>query len=337
MSNPTESVAEAIEAFRLDLAIRRSLHTVEAYTTALRHFETFFEEVHKPADQMSVADVTPDMAIAFIRWLHTENPVSPTTLNNYLSSISRFYRWLMLEGRAGFAAAEYAKLQERLADVRGRRLPRPLPHVPAEDAVQSLIKAAYAIPLPNEPNTPKGRRATLRRLRNIALVEVLRSSGARVGEVVSLRRGDLDYERRAAVVTGKGRKQRLIYFDDEAWGSLSYYLRTRQDGASGRSLAALPLFARHDRGAGNRVLAISTNTVRAVLNELGQAAGLDEAITPHLLRHRFATGVLAATHDLAATQDLLGHASPTTTRIYAQLTDEDKADAHREAREKGRI
>ena len=179
--------------------------------------------------------------------------------------------------------------------------------------------------------------ATLRRLRNIALLETLRSTGARVGEVVALRRADLTYERQAAVVTGKGGKQRLIYFDDSAWGALGHYLQVRQDGASGRALASLPLFARHDLGAGSKVLPISTNTVRSVVNEFCQAAGLDEPVTPHLFRHRFATGVLSATHDLAATQDLLGHSSPTTTRIYARLTEEDTAEAHRQAQERGRI
>jgi site-specific recombinase XerD len=114
-------------------------------------------------------------------------------------------------------------------------------------------------------------------------------------------------------------------------------MKVRQDGASGRSLTSLPLFSRHDKGAGKKVLPISTNTVRKAINDLCQFAGLDEAITPHLFRHRFATGVLSATRDLAATQDLLGHASPTTTRIYAKLTDEDTAEAHREARERGRI
>jgi len=337
MSESIETVAQTIEAFRLDLGIRRSVHTVEAYSTALRHFETFCGDVHRPAAEMPIADVTPDMALSFVRWLQANNPVGPTTLDNYLTAISRFYRWLMLEGKASFAAADYARLQERLSDIRGRRRPRPLPHVPAEDAVQALLRAAYATPLPDAPNTPRGRRATLRRLRNIALVEVLRSTGARVGEVVSLRRGDLDYERRAAIVTGKGQKQRRIYFDDKAWSALARYLKSRQDGGRGRSLAALPLFARHDRGAGSRVLPISTNTARTALNELCHAAGLDESITPHLLRHRFATGVLAATHDLAATQDLLGHASPTTTRIYTRLTDEDTAEAHRQARERGKL
>jgi integrase/recombinase XerC len=337
MSGTVDMVADAIEAFRRDLSIRRSPHTVEAYTTALRHFEAFCGASHLPATEMPVGDIVPDMALSFVRWLQQNNPISPATLDNYLTAISRFYRWLMLEGKASFATADYARLQERLADVRGRRLPRPLPHVPAEDAVQALIEAAYAVPLPENPDTSSGRRATLRRLRTIALVEALRSTGARVGEIVALRRGDLDHERQSAVVMGKGRKQRLVFFDEKAWEALTRYLRARQDGASGRALTSLPLFSRHDRGAGSRVLPISTNTVRSAINELCESIGLDEAITPHLLRHRFATGVLTATHDLAATQDLLGHASPTTTRIYARLTDEDAEEAHREARERGRI
>jgi integrase/recombinase XerC len=332
-----ETVADAIEAFRSDLGIRRSLHTVEAYSTALRHFQAFCAEVQQPADQMPVTALTPDMALSFVRWLQASNPVSPSTQDNYLTALSRFYRWLLLEERATYSIADYARLQERLVDVRGRRPPRPLPHVPAEDAVQALLAAAYTIPLPQDPNSTNGRRETLRRLRNIALLEALRTTGARVGELVTLHRGDLDYERQAAVVTGKGRKQRLVFFDDKAWGALTHYLKVRADGTGGRSLASMPLFARHDRGAGEQLLPLTTNTVRSVLNGLCKAAELDQSITPHLLRHRFATRVLGATHDLAATQDLLGHASPTTTRIYAKLTDEDTAEAHRQARESGRL
>ncbi len=339
MSNQNSilSVTEAVDGFRRDLGIRRSSHTVEAYSTSLRHFEAFCAETQEPPDQMPVTAITPDMALSFVRWLQDENPVSSATLDNYLTALMRFYRWLLLEGKASFEIADYARLQERLSDVRGRRTPRPLPHVPAEDAVQALVQAAYAVPPPDEPNSSQGKRALLRRLRNIALVETLRCTGARVGEVVGLRRGNLDYERQAAIATGKGRKQRLVYFDDRAWGALTHYLKARTDGVSGRALASLPLFARHDRGAGSRILPISTNTARTAINELCNLAGVDESITPHLLRHRFATRVLTATHDLAATQDLLGHASPTTTRIYARLTDEDTAQAHREARESGKL
>lgn len=331
------SVKDAIESFRMDLGIRRSEHTVEAYTTALRHFETFCEDEYQAPAEMPTQTLVPDMVLSFVRWIQANNPVSPTTMDNYLTAVSSFFRWLMLEGRAGFEVAEYARLQERLTDIRGRRPSRPLPHVPAEDAVQALVEAAYAVPLPDDPNSSRGRRAVLRRLRGIALIETLRSTGARVGEIVGLRRGDLDYERHSAIVMGKGRKQRLVYFDDKAWAALTHYLRSRQDGATGRSLASLPLFARHSRNAGSRVLPITTNTVRDTINGLCRQADIDEAITPHLFRHRFATGVLSATHNLAATQDLLGHSSPTTTRIYAKLTDEDTQDAHKEAREQGRI
>lgn len=336
-TNTAATLQEAIGAFRSDLAIRRSPHTVEAYSTALNHLAAFCREQYQPPDEMPVTELTGDMALSFVRWLQDNNPVSATTLDNYLTALTRFYNWLMLEGLGRFDAAEYARLQERLSNLRGRRPPRPLPHIPAEEAVRLLLAAAYAVPNAKDPATPAGRRATLRRLRNIALLEALRSTGARVGELVALRRGDLDHERGAAVVMGKGRKQRLVYFDEKAWTALTHYLKVRQDGASGRSLGPLPVFARHDRGAGARVLPVSTNTVRDALGALCNLAGLDEAVTPHLFRHRFATKVLGATHDLAATQDLLGHASPTTTRIYARLTDEEKAEAHRKAQEGGRL
>jgi site-specific recombinase XerD len=336
-SDHSQSVSDAIRLFRQHLAIGHSSHTVEAYSTALNHFKTFLASEEHAAGDMDICMLSTDMALAFVHWMHDNNPVEASTLNNYLTAISRFYRWLMLEGISTFGVMDYARLQERLSTISGRRAPRPLPRVPTEETVTSLLEAAYGAPLPDTPDSPAGRRAMLLRLRNIALVEVLRSTGARVGEVVSLRRADLNYERQSAVVTGKGRKQRLVFLDPRAWEALTHYLQARADGASGRPLGTLPLFARHDRGAGNQVLPISTNTVRASLQALCQAAGLDESVTPHLLRHRFATKILTATGDLAATQDLLGHASPTTTRIYAKLTDEDTEDAHRRAQEQGRL
>jgi site-specific recombinase XerD len=337
MSSYENTIAWGVEAYLRDLGILRSARTVKTYATTLHHLVAFCGERGQPADALPISALTPDLALDFVRWLSTEHKLKTATLHNYLTALARFYRWLMLEDKASFAASDYARLQERLADIRGRGLRRSLPRVPAEDAVQALLAAAYDVPLPDAPGTSAGRRATLLRLRNIALLEVLRSTGARVGEIVSLYRSDLDHTRRAAVVTGKGQKQRLIYFDEVAWRAVDMYLRERRDGASGRPLASFPLFARHDRGAGSQLLPITTNTARAVLDELTHLAGLDETITPHLLRHRFATGILAATGNLAATQDLLGHASPNTTRIYTHLTDNDAAVAHRQAQENGRI
>ena len=103
----------------------------------------------------------------------------------------------------------------------------------------------------HEPMRP---RLELARLRNIAMLEALRSSGMRVGELVGLIRDDLDYRQHCARVTGKGDKQRVVYFDDAAWNAIQSYLKAHVDGARGRALYALPLFARHDRRVGARIL-----------------------------------------------------------------------------------
>jgi site-specific recombinase XerD len=331
------TIDEAIEKFCDDLAVRHAGRTVSTYRTAVAtHFRNYLCTVL--AEDPSVTPVKAlgvDHVLELVRWLHANNPVGPTTLDTYLTALSRFYRFLMLETDSSLEPADYARLTERLRDIRGRRPSRQLPRVPAEEALQTLIQAAYAVAPPEEPDKPAGRRAILRRLRDIALLEALRASGSRVSELVALRRSDLDHEARAAIVRGKGGKERLIYFDDRAWQAIMTYLRTRQDGVTGRPTGSLPVFAQHGRRAGNRVLPISSDTVRRVLDALGRKAGLDESITPHLLRHRFATRVLRATHDLAATQDLLGHASPATTRIYTKLTDRDTRSAHEQAREEG--
>ncbi|HEX7587584.1 MAG TPA: tyrosine-type recombinase/integrase, partial [Anaerolineae bacterium] len=171
----------------------------------------------------------------------------------------------------------------------------------------------------------------LARLRNIAMLQALRASGMRVGELVGLKRDDLDHRLHTARVTGKGNKQRIVYFDDLAWNAIQAYLKARNDGARGRALYQLPLFARHDRRVSNKVVPLTTDTVRMVFNVLARDAGIEIAMTPHSLRHAFATKVLEATGDLAVVQDMLGHSSPVTTRIYAKVSNKKMREAHHSA------
>jgi integrase len=96
-------------------------------------------------------------------------------------------------------------------------------------------------------------------------------------------------------------------------------------------LGAQPVFARHDRGAGwKQVKPLSSHAIENLLWELVEETGLDVVITPHKFRHWFATKMLAATADLATTQDLLGHSNPATTRIYAQVSEKKKQSAHQQ-------
>jgi site-specific recombinase XerD len=165
-------------------------------------------------------------------------------------------------------------------------------------------------------------------LRDRAIIYSLRTSGARVGELMGLRRGDLNVDDRGAWVTGKGNKVRFIRFSAPAWQAIIAYLEARKDKGG---VDKLPLFCRHDRAAGVKLLPLTTLSVERIINRLAEAAGVAERfnMTPHSFRHYFATQFLQATGNLALTQDALGHANPSTTRIYAKTTKNNLIDAHK--------
>jgi len=213
---------------------------------------------------------------------------------------------------------------------RNQRPPDLLPHPPKPEELEALVEAARERPLRREDD----RRELLAKLRDIAIVEVLRCTGLRVGELVKITRKQLDEEERGTWVVGKRGKVRRVYFDERAWAATRRYLLERQvyDGNSGRPIAELPVFARHDRRAGERVLPLTPESVQNTIRGLAERADLAaKGITPHALRHYFATRIYQTTRDLAVTQTALGHSNPNTTRIYAKLEDDAVRDAHRRA------
>lgn len=323
------TIDQAIDHFLRDLSIGRAQRTVRTYATALNHFREFLDtEASLDPATAPVTQLTDDHALDWVRWLDREQPdLARISLSTYITALLRFYSHLIVEGFTALSAEKHAQLRARLQTIRGRVPRHQLPKVPATEIVARILAAARTA-----VHDPEDRRQRLRYLRSIAIVEMLRSTGMRVGELVSLRRRDLAPHDHTAIVTGKGNKQRVVYFDDSAWRALEAYLAARADGTSGQALARLPVLARHDKGAGTRTLPISTNTVRHTLGDLINLAGVQEhGVTPHSFRHYFATAVLEATGDLGATQDLLGHASPSTTRIYAQLSSDTLRRAHEKA------
>lgn len=318
------SIDNAMQNFLRDLAIGQSEQTVQTYSQGLQRFKEFLEtNGHSPARAASTLSV--DHALECARWLHEERDIAKATLRTYLTCISRFYAHLLSNKIITLSASEMERMRETFKQYR-RGYSRPLPKLPPEEAVAALLDAARRVqPQPKKP------RLELARLRNIAMLEALRSAGTRVGELVGLKRDDLDYRTHSARVMGKGDKQRIVYFDDAAWDAIQAYLGARSDGAKGRALYQLPLFARHDRRASNHVLPLTTDTVRLVFNQLARDANIEITMTPHSLRHAFATKLLEATGDLAVVQDMLGHSSPETTRIYAKVSSKRMRDAHRAA------
>lgn len=326
------TIAEAIEAFFYDLGSKRQERTRITYQTALNHFQDFLKE-RGISPQQPAAKLAVRHGMDFANWLVNvhfgANQVKPTTLRTYLTAVQRFFRFLLLRDHTPISYVDLERLRDEFSEY-GRLKRRLPPHVD-DEVIEAVIDAARQVP-PAEGDTLADRRQNLRRLRDIALVETLRSTGARVGELASLRRGDLEYNRRRARVRAestKGVSERYIYFDGQAWHALTAYLTARADGGGGRALGDYPVFARHSRNAGTKVLPLSTVSIQNVVRRLGRQTGrLDTHITPHTFRHWFATRMQRATGNLAVTQDALGHRSPETTRIYARVDDQEIQQAH---------
>ncbi|HEY3107681.1 MAG TPA: tyrosine-type recombinase/integrase, partial [Chloroflexota bacterium] len=273
----------AIERFLADLEVGRAPATVATYRSVLRRFAEYLDECQpRPT---TVADLSAEHPIGFTRWVSDHGRAPRSTVQLYATAVTRLYAFLVREELRADLPIE--RIQLRLTQLRGKRAKR-LPKVPTDDLVERVLAAARAAPAASSPD------GELIRLRNIALVETLRGSGMRVSEIVSLRRGDLEREQRRAVVTGKGSKQRLVFFTDPAWRAIWTYLDARGDGATARGLANLPVFARHDRAAGRRPGPLTTQSVRKVVWELARSCQADEAgITPHRFRAWFATHLVA--------------------------------------------
>lgn len=302
-------------------------HTRLSYQTPLKHFCSFLATRGIRSDRATAEALTVDLAIEFVPWLRHEcfpEPDRPAkaTLQLYLTAVYRFYRFLLKQG-VRFEAADIARLEESYRDARNIR-GDPRPKDPKLAAVLALIEAARAVP-PISGDSWAERQKELARLRDIALVETLRSTGCRVGEVVGLRRGDLDWVEHSALVKGKGSKWRKVYFDPTAWQALTTYLHARQDGEGGRELSRLPVFCGHGNRSGKTPAPLTTRHVARTIQMLAKRAGLAEAgVTPHYFRHVFATRALERTENLALVQDMLGHASPATTRVYARTNEQQR-------------
>ena len=166
-------------------------------------------------------------------------------------------------------------------------------------------------------------------LRDRALLETLFSTGLRVSELTSLNRDQIDLKRREFMVRGKGRKPRLVFISDRCASALERYLKTREDNWN-------PLFinTRHPRTKEEDVLdlheahRLSNVSVQSLVRKTARLAGIIKKVTPHTIRHSFATNLLFHGADLRSVQDMLGHSSITTTQIYTHLTNKQLREVH---------
>jgi len=313
----TVSVRQSIDAYLDSVGLARSENTVRTYANALQAFSTMLTEHDLDPDVVSVDQVDELWIADFAQYLRH---YASTSESLYLTAVNGWFEYLDAQKLTMVNLSKVRLLIRR----RGRKPGRRLPQFPRED-IDRVIK--YALHLENAQSEDIRKR--LRALRDSAFLILLADSGLRVHEACSLRRGDLDWNEGRVVIIGKGDKEAVVRISSRALKAIKRYLHARaaMDGVAGRMLSALPVFARHDRGAGKKILPISTTTGRAIVKQrvreaVGETAA--ERITPHSFRHYFVTTVLRGSGgNLKLAQELARHTNIAVTQRYAHLSDDE--------------
>jgi integrase/recombinase XerC len=311
------SLEDSFHQYLQIVALSRSENTARTYKNAIRSFAALLEiNGHKPS-LTSSSDCDENWIGLFANWL---KPYAPSTERTYLTAVAGWYEYLAAESLADINLPRVRLLIQRRARRPGQRLPQ-FPRAAIEDVIN------YAKDLASKP--ADNSREKLRHMRDRAFLLTLADTGVRVHEACNLSRGDVDWNEGRAILIGKGDKQAVVRFSSRALRAIKDYHAARAilDGASGRPLSALPLFARHDRGAGKKVKRISTVTGRNIVAERVREALGEEAvgsITPHSFRHYFVTTVLRGSGgNLKLAQELARHRNIAVTQRYAHLSDDE--------------
>lgn len=235
-------------------------------------------------------------ARAFVSRLASEG-LSSRSVNRIVSGVRGYYRY-----RERFGLAE----ANPFADIRSLRTEKRLPSFLFEDEMARLLE----MPVKRVAREGDG---AFRCLRDRAALELLYSTGCRISELVSLNLTDVNLKDRSARVMGKGSKERTVFIGREALAVLREYILRRPHHAAGDPDSARALFMNHK---GRR---LTDRGVRFILGSYLAAAGLGKRVTPHTFRHSFATHLLNRGADIRAVQELLGHASLSTTQVYTHV------------------
>ena len=279
-------MAVLIDAYLSHLAVERrvSPHTVEGYgrdLSQLAQAAAGLGRAVESLDRRALEEV--------IRQLMGEGR-SPRSVARAVACYRGFYRFLVVSGRRTDNPAD---------DLRAPRAWRTLPKFLSMEEVDQLLQMP-------DTSTPRG-------VRDRAMVELLYATGLRVSELVNLRQQDLNLESGYLTTTGKGRKQRLVPVGDEAAAWLARYVREARP-ALLKKRSAPRLFVNARGGTG-----LTRVGFWKVLKEYGKQAGVRGSLSPHVLRHSFATHLLERGADLRAIQLMLGHSDLSTTQIYTHV------------------
>lgn len=285
-----------------------SLKTVNNYDHYLTRFFAF-------ADISNPKDISDDKIREFRLYLNRQpgvkvrgqqaNTLKKNTQNYHLIALRSFLKYLMKRGITSLPPdrIDLAKIKERSLDlISGNELSRLL-NAPVENIIETDKKDDL-----------------VRRLRDKAILELFFSTGLRLSELCSLN-SDLDLSKDEFSIRGKGEKVRVVFLSDNAKEAIRNYLKLRKDMDE-------PLFIQYSKNGakGNR---LTPRSIERIVKFYAIKAGISKKVTPHVIRHSFATDLLSNGADIRSVQMMLGHANIATTQIYTHVTDKQLRDVHK--------
>ena len=266
-----------------------SSNTCTSYLNDISNFDKFLSGA-----ETTLEDATTDDIRRYLRHRSEVGANNPTISRN-LSVLRQFFKFLQ---------SENVRLDNPALNVDGPKVSRTLPKVISEDDVEALLKAAHKL------KTAEGIRLT-------CLLEIAYASGLRVTELVSLPTDALNLTSETLLISGKGGKERLVPLTSSAMNAIAAYERVRIDFLKGNNTSKFLFPSRSKQGY------LTRRRLGQLLKELAIQAGLDPTIiSPHILRHAFASHLLNRGADLRSLQKMLGHSDISTTQIYTHVQKE---------------
>lgn len=285
LMRPIKTFDKLIEDFEAHLILEKGLsgNTSSAYIRDVRHLENFVRD-----QSLTLLEISPEHLHLFLTTIH-ELGISPRSQSRMISGIKSFFNFLILEGYMESNPAEF---------IESPQLSRELPDVLSVEEIDNIIAA---IPIGKEES-----------LRNRAIIETIYGSGLRVSELIDARISRLDLNERLLIVEGKGSKERLVPVSPIAAELIEEWLQKRSEmkvKPNGEDIIFL-----NRRGA-----PLTRVMIFYIVKELAELAGIKKTVSPHTLRHSFATHLLEGGANLRAIQEMLGHESIATTELYLHL------------------
>lgn len=297
----------------IEVEKNRSLKTIENYQFYLNRFL----EWASAHSVKGAGDITLDTMHEYRLWLnrlHGTRQLKKNTQNYHVIAVRSFLKYLSKRDIKTLAPEkiELAKMPQRT-----------VAFLDADDLDQLL----------SAPE--RSGEALIIKKRDRAILELLFSTGLRVSELASLKRNSINLKRDEFTICGKGDKYRIVFLSARAQEHLKAYLTVRKD-------ALEPLFIRHDRAFDPRRSAqlhdffLTPRSIQRLMKKYSKIAGITKKISPHTIRHSYATDLLMNGADIRSVQSLLGHASITTTQIYTHITNQHLRDVHKSFHSKTR-